>query len=91
MSQKMKVLQDIVLIQTARILVQQKDQKKNQKKTHTFMVILIQEMKRCWRMFICFYKEWIEDNISQKSIDFAGLSGVTIKCNNLQSVSKITE
>ena len=55
------------------------------------MVILIQEIKRCWRMFLCFYKEWIEDNISQKSKDFAGVSGVTIKCNNLQSVSKITE
>ena len=55
------------------------------------MVIPIQKKKQCWRMFLCFYKEWIEDNISQKSKDFAGVSGVTIKCNNLQSVSKITE
>ena len=36
-------------------------------------------------------EEWIEDNISQKSKDFADVSGVTIECNNLQSVSKITE
>ena len=36
-------------------------------------------------------EERIEDNISQKSKDFADVSGVTIECNNLQSVSKITE
>ena len=36
-------------------------------------------------------EEWIEDNISQKLEDFTCVSGVTIKCNNLQSVSEITE
>ena len=36
-------------------------------------------------------EEWIEDNISQKLEDFTGVSGVTIECNNPQSVSEITE
>ena len=35
-------------------------------------------------------EEWIEDNISQK-LDFTGVSGVNIECNNPQSVSEITE
>ena len=32
-----------------------------------------------------------EDNISWKLEDFIGVSGVTIECNNPQSVSEITE
>ena len=36
-------------------------------------------------------EEWIEDNISRKLEDFIGVSDVTIECNNLQSVSEITE
>ena len=36
-------------------------------------------------------EEWIEDNISWKLEDFTGVSGVTIECNNPQSVSAITE
>ena len=36
-------------------------------------------------------EEWIEDNISRKLGDFTGVSGVTIECNNPQSVSEITE
>ena len=35
-------------------------------------------------------EEWIED-ISRKLEDFTGVSGVTIECNNPQSVSEITE
>ena len=35
-------------------------------------------------------EEWIEDNISQK-LDYTGVSGITVECNNPQSVSKITE
>ena len=35
-------------------------------------------------------EEWIEDNISQK-LDSTGVSGITVECNNPQSVSKITE
>ena len=31
-------------------------------------------------------KEWIEDNISQKLENFTRMSGVTIVCNNPQSV-----
>ena len=55
-------------------------------------MILIQKMKLTMlENVLCFYKEWIEDNISQKSKDFADVSGVTIECNNLQRVSKITE
>ena len=33
---------------------------------------------------------WIEDNISQK-LDTTGVSGITIECNNPQSVSRLTE
>ena len=33
---------------------------------------------------------WIEDNISQK-LDTTGVSGITIECNNPQSVCEITE
>ena len=36
-------------------------------------------------------EKWIEDNISLKLEDFTGVSGVTIECNNPQSVSEITE
>ena len=36
-------------------------------------------------------EKWIENNISQKSEDFTDVSGVTIKCNNLQSISEITD
>ena len=36
-------------------------------------------------------EEWIQDNISQKLEDCTGVSGVTIECNNPQSVSEITE
>ena len=36
-------------------------------------------------------EEWTEDNISWKSEDFSGISGLVIECNNLQSVSEITE
>ena len=36
-------------------------------------------------------EEQTEDNISQKLGDFTGASGVTIECNNLQSVTEITE
>ena len=36
-------------------------------------------------------EEWIEDNITQKLKDFTGVSVITIKCDNLQSVSEITE
>ena len=35
-------------------------------------------------------EEWIDDNISQK-LDTTGVSGITIECNNLQSVSRLTE
>ena len=35
-------------------------------------------------------EEWIEDNISQK-LDTTGVSGITIECNNPQSVSRLTE
>ena len=35
-------------------------------------------------------KEWIEDNISQK-LDSTVVSGMTVECNNPQSVSKLTE
>ena len=34
-------------------------------------------------------EEWIEDNISQK-LDFIGVLGVAMECDNLQSVSVIT-
>ena len=36
-------------------------------------------------------EEWIEDSISWKSEDFTWVPGVTTECNNLQSVSEITE
>ena len=36
-------------------------------------------------------EKWIENNISQKSEDFTDVSGVTIECNNTQSISEITE
>ena len=36
-------------------------------------------------------EEWIEDNISRKLEDFTGMSGVTLECNNPQSVREITE
>ena len=36
-------------------------------------------------------EDWIEDNLSQKLEDFTVVSGVTIECNNPQSVSEITE
>ena len=36
-------------------------------------------------------EEWTEDNISWKSEDFSGISDLVIECNNLQSVSEITE
>ena len=36
-------------------------------------------------------EEWIEDNVSWKLEDFTDVSGVTVKCNNLQSISEITE
>ena len=36
-------------------------------------------------------EEWIEDNISRKLEDFPGMSGVTLECNNPQSVREITE
>ena len=36
-------------------------------------------------------EEWGEDNISRKLEDVTGVSGVTIECNNSQSVSEITE
>ena len=35
-------------------------------------------------------EEWIEDNISQK-LDFIGVLGVAMECDNLQSVGVITE
>ena len=35
-------------------------------------------------------EEWIEDNISQK-LDTTGVSGITIECNNPQSVSILTQ
>ena len=36
-------------------------------------------------------KEWSEDNILWKLEDFTGVWGVAIECNNLRSVSEITE
>ena len=36
-------------------------------------------------------QKWIEDNISQKLENFTRMSGVTIICNNPQSVSEVTE
>ena len=36
-------------------------------------------------------EEWIEDNVSWKLEDFTGVWGVAIECNNLRSVSEITE
>ena len=36
-------------------------------------------------------EEWTEDNISIQLEDSTGVSGVTIECNNSQSVSEITE
>ena len=41
--------------------------------------------------FFASTEEWIEDNISWKLDDFTGVLSVTIKCNNPQSVSEITE
>ena len=35
--------------------------------------------------------ERIEDNISQKSEDIIGVSGVTVECDNLQSDSEMSE
>ena len=35
--------------------------------------------------------EWIEDNISWKSENFTGVSGVSFEYNSPQSVSEITE
>ena len=35
-------------------------------------------------------EEWIEENISRKLEDFTGVAGVTVECNNPQSVSEIT-
>ena len=36
-------------------------------------------------------EEWIENHISWKLEDYIGVSGVTIECNNLWSVSEIAE
>ena len=36
-------------------------------------------------------EKWTEDNISIQLEDSTGVSGVTIECNNSQSVSEITE
>lgn len=36
-------------------------------------------------------EKWIEDNVPWKLEDFTDVSGVTIKCNNLQSISEITD
>ena len=36
-------------------------------------------------------EEWIEYNVSWKLEDFTGVWGVAIECNNLQSISDITE
>ena len=41
--------------------------------------------------FFASTEEWIEDNISWKLEDFTGMLSITIKCNNPQSVSEITE
>ena len=41
--------------------------------------------------FFASTEEWIEDNISWKLEDFTGILSITIKCNNPQSVSEITE
>ena len=35
--------------------------------------------------------QWTEDNISIQLKDSTGVSGVTIECNNPQSISEITE
>ena len=36
-------------------------------------------------------EEWIEDNISRKLEDFTEMSGITIECSNVRSVSEITK
>ena len=36
-------------------------------------------------------EEWIEDNISRKLEDFTEMSGITIECSNVKSVSEITK
>ena len=36
-------------------------------------------------------EEWIENHISWKLEDYTGMSGATIECNNLWSVSEIAE
>ena len=36
-------------------------------------------------------EDWIENNLSQKLEDFTVTSGVTIECNNSQSISEVTE
>ena len=33
-------------------------------------------------------EEWVEDNVSRKLEDFTAVSGVTVECNNPQSVSE---
>ena len=42
-------------------------------------------------MFLSSANEWIEDNISWKSENFTGVSGVTFEYNSPQSVSEITK
>ena len=36
-------------------------------------------------------EEWVEDNVSRKLEDFTAVSGITVECNNPQSVSEVTE
>ena len=36
-------------------------------------------------------EDWIENNLSQKLEEFTVTSGVTIECNNSQSISEVTE
>ena len=36
-------------------------------------------------------EEWIEDNILRNLEDFIEMSGITIECSNVQSVSEITQ
>ena len=48
-------------------------------------------MKWFWKMLLASIEEWMEENIPQELDDFTGMSGETIECNNLQSVSEATE
>ena len=83
----MVVLQNAVLIQTW-ILDHQKDRKtsgigsdaESENETHS--------AREC---AFASTEGWTEDNISQKSKDFADVSGVTIECNNLWNISEIAE